>query len=172
MERCVVVGCPAWGSLAAMMCPVCHADDTRVVDSRGADEGVAIRRRRYCAQCDRRFTTFERVEEQPVVVTKRSGSREPFCREKIIGGLSSAAKGRPLDSAFFGALACGVEEAARIEGNEVTSEWVGRAVLERLRSVDQVAALRFASVYKGFTEVDDFEREMSLIKCDTPEAAQ
>lgn len=151
------------------MCPVCHADDTRVVDSRGADEGVAIRRRRHCSSCDRRFTTFERIEEQPVVVTKRDGIRQPFCRDKIVRGLLSASKGRPLDAAFFEALAVDVEEAARVGGSEVTSEWVGLAVLERLRDVDQVAALRFASVYKGFTGVDDFEREMSLIKCDSPE---
>ncbi len=159
---------PSSASLSSMMCPVCHADDTRVVDSRGADDGSAIRRRRYCGHCDRRFTTFERVEEAPVVVTKRDGVREPFCREKIIGGLRSASKGRPLEASFFESLACGIEEAARAESNEVTSEWVGLAVLERLRDVDQVAALRFASVYKGFTGVDDFEREMSLIKCDTP----
>lgn len=149
-----------------MICPVCRTDDTRVVDSRGADDGVAIRRRRYCGNCDRRFTTFERFEEQPVVVTKRRGGREEFCRAKIIGGLSAASKGRPIDAHYFEQLASGVEERARFEGGEVTSEWVGLTVLELLRDVDQVAALRFASVYKGFTEVDDFERELSLIKCD------
>ncbi len=172
MRRLAVPAARPSASLVLMMCPVCHADDTRVVDSRGADDGLAIRRRRYCSQCDRRFTTFERSEEQPVVVTKRGGVREPFCREKIVRGLVSASKGRPLDASFFEALACGVEESARLEANEVTSEWVGLAVLERLRGVDQVAALRFASVYKGFTDVDDFEREMSLIKRDTPEATQ
>ncbi|MEZ5377940.1 MAG: transcriptional regulator NrdR [Acidimicrobiales bacterium] len=156
-------------TLAVMMCPVCHADDTRVVDSRGADDGLAIRRRRYCGQCERRFTTFERVEEPPVVVTKRGGLREPFCRDKIVGGLLSASKGRPLESDLFETLAGSIEDAARLEGGEVTSEWVGLAVLDRLRDVDQVAALRFASVYKGFTGVADFEREMSLIKCDSPE---
>ncbi len=105
------------------------------------------------------------------MVTKRDGVRESFCREKIVGGLVSASKGRPIETSFFESLACSVEEAARASGNEVTSEWVGLAVLERLRDVDQVAALRFASVYKGFTGVDDFEREMSLIKCDAPEVA-
>ncbi len=146
------------------MCPVCHADDTRVVDSRGADDGAAIRRRRYCNQCDRRFTTFERIEEQPLVVTKRSGARQPFCRDKIIHGLESACKGRPIDSSLLVAVAGDIEDAARIAGGEVTSAWVGLTALELLRAVDPVAALRFASVYKGFTDVDDFEREMTLIK--------
>ncbi len=148
------------------MCPVCHADDTRVVDSRGADDGTAIRRRRYCNQCDRRFTTFERIEEQPIVVTKRSGERQPFCRDKIINGLESACKGRPIDSSLLVKVAGDIEDAARVAGAEVTSEWVGLAALELLRALDLVAALRFASVYKGFTDVDDFEREMTLIKRD------
>ncbi len=149
-----------------MMCPVCHADDTRVVDSRGAEDGAAIRRRRHCGQCDRRFTTFERVEEVAVMVVKRSGGKELFCRDKIVHGLRSAAKGRPVDDNVFVLLATEIEESARHVGGEVTSEWVGLAVLERLRRADPVAALRFASVYKGFTGVDDFEREMTLIKRD------
>ncbi len=99
---------------------------------------------------------------------KRSGGREPFCAEKIIGGLHSASKGRPITAEQFHELAVSVEDAARLEGVQVTSEWVGLAVLERLRSLDHVAALRFASVYKGFSDMDDFENELSLIKRDTP----
>jgi transcriptional repressor NrdR len=152
------------GYVDAMMCPVCHADETRVVDSRGADEGTAIRRRRHCVACDRRFTTFERVEEVSVMVVKRSSGREPFCRDKIVHGLVSASKGRPVDIDDFERIAADVEDAARVSGGDVTSEWVGRAVLERLRMLDSVAALRFASVYKGFTDVADFEQEMTLIK--------
>ena len=100
------------------------------------------------------------------MVAKRSGGTETFDRDKIIHGLVSAAKGRPIEPDVMETLADGVEEAARGEGGEVTSEWVGLAVLERLREVDHVTALRFASVYKGFTEIDDFEREVRLIKFD------
>ena len=104
----------------------------------------------------------------PLVVTKRTHGREPFDRVKIVRGLSSASKGRPISAEQFDCLALEVEEAARLEGGEVSSEWVGRAVLERLRRLDHVAALRFASVYKGFADVGDFERELKLIKRDTP----
>ena len=102
----------------------------------------------------------------PLVVVKRSGDRQPFEREKIVHGVESAAKGRPLDEGDVDALVEGVEEAARSEGGEVTSEWVGLAVLERLRQLDHVTCLRFASVYKGFTDIGDFEREVRLIKLD------
>jgi transcriptional repressor NrdR len=155
----------------AMQCPACQLDDTRVVDSRGADEGASIRRRRVCSSCDYRFTTFERVEEAPLLVGKRSGGREPFCADKIIGGLISASKGRPITVEQFAVLAVSVEDAARLVGAQVTSEWVGLAVLDRLRILDHVAALRFASVYKGFSDVDDFEQELSLIKRDTTDGA-
>ncbi len=151
-----------------MHCPVCFADDTRVIDSRAADDGTAIRRRRGCAQCSHRFTTFERVEEVPLVVVKRTGARQPFDRDKIVRGLCSASKGRPISAEQFACLATEVEEAVRLEGGEVSSEWVGRAVLEHLRGLDHVAALRFASVYKGFSDVGDFETELKLIKRDTP----
>ena len=108
------------------------------------------------------------MEEAPLFVSKREGVREAFDRSKIEHGLAAASKGRPLCEEAFADLALEVEEAARLEGCEVTSEWVGRAVLERLRGLDQVAALRFASVYKGFSEVADFEKELSLIKRDEP----
>lgn len=145
-------------------CPVCERTDTRVVDSRAADEGVSIRRRRECSGCHHRFTTFERVEEAPLVVVKRSGDREPFDGSKIVRGLVSASKGRPVSAPDFEHLVCQVEDAARHEGGAVTSEWVGLAVLDRLRDLDEVAYLRFASVYKDFTDIGDFEREARLIK--------
>ncbi len=104
------------------------------------------------------------------MVVKRSGEREPFDREKIGRGLLAASKGRPVDGNDVERLVCGVEEEARLLGGEVTSEWVGLAVLERLRSLDEVSYLRFASVYKSFTDVDDFEREARLIKLDGGEA--
>lgn len=142
------------------------ATDTRVVDSRAADEGASIRRRRECTSCGQRFTTFEKVEEAPLVVVKRSGERQPFDGDKIVGGLAAACKGRPLVAADLEGIVDGVRERARSKGYEVTSEWVGLAVLDQLRSIDQVAYLRFASVYKDFNDVDDFEREARLIKVD------
>lgn len=123
-----------------------------------------MRRRRTCAACGHRFTTFERAEVVPLMVAKRSGGREPFDSRKIVGGLASAGKGRPIEVATFESLAFEIEEVARQQGPVVSSEWVGVAVLERLRCLDEVTYLRFASVYKDFAAVDDFEREASLIK--------
>ena len=146
-----------------MRCPSCASLDDKVVDSRLADDGAAIRRRRECLSCSRRFTTFERVEEVALVVVKRSGHRAPFDRAKIVGGLRAAAKNRPVSDDQLEALAAEVEEALRLEGPELTSQQVGLAVLERLRALDDVAYLRFASVYKGFEDVGDFEREVGLL---------
>lgn len=147
-----------------MRCPECDDAESKVIDSRSSDDGASIRRRRQCLGCAARFTTFERIEELPLVVVKREGSRVPFDRQKIIDGLVAAAKGRPLTAADFTSIASAIEEDARLIGPEISSEWVGLAVLDRLRAHDPVAALRFASVYKGFSDVDDFEREMRLIK--------
>lgn len=146
-----------------MRCPTCSSVDDKVVDSRASEDGSAIRRRRECLQCSRRFTTFERVEEVPLVVAKRSGEREPFRREKIVAGLRSAAKNRPVPLDRLDALAAQVEEYVRLGGPEVASEQIGMAVLERLRELDQVAYLRFVSVYKEFNDPADFEREVSLL---------
>ncbi|MDQ1403810.1 MAG: transcriptional repressor NrdR [Actinomycetota bacterium] len=146
-----------------MRCPWCASQDDKVVDSRTADDGGAIRRRRECLACGRRYTTFERVEEAPLVVVKRSGHREGFDRAKVVAGLRAATKNRPVSDDQMEALAADVEELVRIEGPEVPSEVVGRAVLERLRTVDDVAYLRFASVYKGFEDAEDFEREVGLL---------
>jgi transcriptional repressor NrdR len=146
-----------------MRCPSCASLDDKVVDSRLADDGAAIRRRRECLGCSRRFTTFERVEEVALVVVKRSGHRAPFDRAKIVGGLRAAAKNRPVSDDQLEALAAEVEEALRLEGPELTSQQVGLAVLERLRALDDVAYLRFASVYKGFEDAGDFEREVGLL---------
>lgn len=158
-------------SLCGVHCPICRQDNTRVIDSRSADDGAAIRRRRECVTCERRFNTFERVEEAPVVVIKRSGVREPFDGDKVVGGLLAASKGRPVSTADFERLVRDVELAAKAEGGDVTSEWVGLSVLDRLRDLDEVACLRFASVYKSFTDIGDFEREARLIKHDGPEPA-
>lgn len=144
-------------------CPSCSALDDKVVDSRQTDDGVAIRRRRECLACGRRFTTFERIEEAPLVVVKRSGDREPFDRGKVVAGLVAACKNRPVPAAALEALASEVEEQARLLGTEVTSQQIGLAVLDRLRHLDEVAYVRFASVYKGFEDPGDFAREIGLL---------
>jgi transcriptional repressor NrdR len=128
-----------------------------------AEDGTAIRRRRECAVCGRRYTTFERIDEIPLMVIKRSGLRQPFDRGKLIDGLRSATKNRPVSEEQLEVLAHEVEDELREEGSEPSSEEVGLAVLERLRVLDEVAYLRFASVYKGFEGVDDFRREVGLL---------
>jgi len=148
-------------------CPVCRHDDTKVIDSRSADDGNAIRRRRACPECSYRFTTYERLEGAPLMVLKRSGNREPFDRAKVVFGVQSACKGRPVDQTHIDALAEMVEDDVRLaqaSGVEITSSTVGHAVLDRLRSLDEVAYVRFASVYKNFDGVADFSRELALLK--------
>ena len=146
-----------------MRCPSCSSVDDKVVDSRVADDGAAIRRRRECLACGRRFTTFERLEEVPLVVVKRGGHREPFDRAKVVEGLRAACKNRPVSDEQLEAVGMEVEEALRLEGPEVTSQQIGLAVLDRLRHVDEVSYVRFASVYKGFEDPRDFEREVGLL---------
>lgn len=153
-----------------MRCPGCSRLDDKVVDSRLADDGAAIRRRRECLTCGRRFTTYERLEESPLVVVKRSGLREPFLRAKVVSGIEAAAKNRPISQEHVEALATEIEESVRLEGPEVPSARIGRDVLERLRGIDEVAYLRFASVYKGFEGPGDFEREMGLLTKRDPAA--
>lgn len=143
-----------------MRCPQCTSTDDRVVDSRTVEDGASIRRRRECLGCARRFTTYERLEEAPLTVVKRSGRKELFDRAKVVAGIRSAAKNRPVPAAAMESLAGEVDEALRLEGSEVTSYQVGFAVLERLRALDEVAYVRFASVYKDFSGLDDFRREV------------
>ena len=147
-----------------MRCPICSHDDTKVVDSRAAEEGTAIRRRRQCPECNYRFSTRERLEEVVLMVVKRSGDRTPFNRAKITAGVSAASKGRQVEEEQIEVLADKVEEILRATGNEVTSAQVGHAVLEQLRELDEVAYLRFASVYKNFDQAADFRRELALLK--------
>lgn len=150
-----------------MRCPACTHLDDKVVDSRQADDGITIRRRRECLSCGSRFTTFERVEEVPLMVLKRSGDRVPFDRATIAGGIGAAAKGRPVAEDAISALVGQVEDAMRLVGPEVSSEQIGVAVLEGLRSLDEVAYMRFASVYKGFDAAADFQREIGLLTKDS-----
>jgi transcriptional repressor NrdR len=150
-----------------MRCPWCNADDDKVVDSRPADGGASVRRRRQCTVCKRRFTTFERVESVGLVVIKRDGSKDPFVRQKVTGSVLKAIKNRPVSPAQVEKLVDRVEERMRRKGPEVTSEQIGVAVLADLARLDQVAYIRFASVYKDFQGITDFERELvSLQKKD------
>lgn len=137
-----------------------------MVDSRTAEDGAAIRRRRECLGCGRRFTTFERIEkleEAGLIILKRSGAREPFERAKVVAGVRAATKNRPVTQVEMEELAAQVEALMRAVGPEVGSERVGLAVLERLAVLDEVSYLRFASVYKGFEEAGDFQRELGLL---------
>jgi transcriptional repressor NrdR len=152
-----------------MRCPYCDSEEDKVVDSRLAEEGRAIRRRRECIGCGRRYTTFERAEEVPLLIAKRSGEEEPFDRGKVIEGIHRACKNRPVSDAEILAIADDVEEAMRADARRpIPSAEIGREVLERLRLIDEVAYLRFASVYKDFQELNDFERELGLLAKKSP----
>jgi len=145
-----------------LRCPYCRHPDSRVVDSREADDGQLIRRRRSCLECGRRFTT---VEEAVLAVVKRSGVTEPFSRSKIVAGVRKACQGRPVDDDAIALLAQRVEEAVRARGAaEVPSHDVGLAILGPLRDLDEVAYLRFASVYRSFESLSDFEREIAALR--------
>lgn len=151
-------------TILGVFCPRCRADDTKVIDSRLADEGCSIRRRRVCGACSHRFTTYERIEELPLMVVKSSGGREPFDRRKVVSGIAAACKGRPVTSEQIDVMAEEIEEHVRLIGTEVPSSAIGVEVLDRLRAVDEVAYLRFASVYKGFDGAADFRRELVLLE--------
>ncbi|MBY6541017.1 transcriptional repressor NrdR [Rhodococcus sp. BP-349] len=145
-----------------MHCPFCRHPDSRVVDSREAEEGQAIRRRRSCPECGRRFTT---VETAVLSVVKRSGVSEPFSREKVVKGVRRACQGRQVDNDALVLLAQQVEDTVRASGSaEIPSNEVGLAILGPLRDLDEVAYLRFASVYRSFSSADDFEREIEDLR--------
>jgi transcriptional repressor NrdR len=146
----------------AMRCPFCRHGDSRVIDSREVDDGQAIRRRRSCAACGRRFTT---VEESVLAVVKRSGVTEPFSRDKVVRGVRRACQGRPVDEDALAQLAHRVEEAVRAGGAaEIPSHEVGLAILGPLRELDEVAYMRFASVYRSFSSIEDFEKEIADLR--------
>lgn len=165
--RLVTTGCgsrPAGGYAGSMRCPFCKNDDTRVVDSRASDDGLAIRRRRSCAECGRRFTT---VESAVLAVVKRNGVTEPFSREKVMKGVRRSCQGRQVDEDALAKLAEAVENTVRASGSaEIPSHEVGLAILGPLRDLDEVAYLRFASVYRSFESADDFQREIDDLRKD------
>jgi transcriptional repressor NrdR len=145
-------------------CPYCRTDRDRVIDSRPAEEGAAIRRRRECAACGQRFSTYERSEQVALGVRKRHGALEPFERTKLAAGIEKATKNLPVEPAAVRQAVTAVENRLRALGRrEVASEVVGAEVLAALRDLDRVAYLRFASVYKGFTSTDDFARELATL---------
>lgn len=147
-----------------MRCPYCRHNDSRVTDSRAVDDGAGIRRRRLCPACDRRFTTIEQMQ---MVVVKRSGVVEQFNRDKVISGVRKACKGRPVTEEQLARLGQVVEECLRASGQpEIPADDVGVAILGPLRSLDEVAYLRFASVYKQYESVDDFEAEIIKLRQD------
>lgn len=149
-----------WG----MHCPFCRHPDSRVIDSRTADDGASIRRRRECTSCRRRFST---IESFTLTVMKRSGVTEPFSREKIISGIRKSCQGRPVTDDDIKALAQGVEEQIRMMGSSIVDAGdIGTAILTPLRELDTVAYLRFASVYSSFNSLDDFENAIKELRTD------
>jgi transcriptional repressor NrdR len=152
-----------------MHCPYCRNTDTRVLDSRVADDGGSIRRRRTCQDCGKRFST---VEQMQLTVLKRSGATEPFDRSKAIAGARKACKGRPVTEDDLACLGQQVEDELRTSGwAEVPANEVGLAILGPLRELDEVAYLRFASVYRAFESADDFEAEIAVLRAERAAAA-
>jgi transcriptional repressor NrdR len=146
-----------------MRCPSCGQDQSRVIDSRTVQNGASIRRRRECETCGRRFTTYERLEESLPMIVKRDGRREPFSREKLLHGLHLACRKRPVSTASIEALAEDIERAlAKNETGEVNSAAIGDRVMEGLRALDQIAYIRFASVYLSFDDIESFDHFLGL----------
>lgn len=148
-----------------MKCPFCGDSDNGVLDSRETEDGRSIRRRRKCASCDRRFTTYERVEESPLLVVKKGGHRQLFERQRILGGIQRACEKRPVAASRMEQVALEIERMAHELGEkEIASVWIGERVMDALRDIDQVAYVRFASVYRSFRDVDEFARELDKLR--------
>ena len=144
-----------------MKCPFCSYGDSRVVDSRAIDEGSSIRRRRECPQCNRRFTTYEKYEETPLIVVKKDGRRELFDGQKLLNGLIKAFEKRPVSYERIQEIAQNIERELRTKGEtEVTTEAIGETVMKHLESTDKIAYVRFASVYRQFADVNNFMQEI------------
>ena len=147
-----------------MRCPYCHNDDTKVIDSRPTEEGQAIRRRRVCEKCNQRFTTYEKIEETIVMVVKKDGSRQAFDRSKIINGVIKSCEKRPVSLEDIERLVDKIEFDInnRME-KEITSDYIGELVMTELQKLDEVAYVRFASVYRQFTDVNTFVKEIEKL---------
>ena len=147
-----------------MRCPYCGQSESKVVDSRHSDDGLSIRRRRECLQCQKRFTTYETVESLPIVVIKRDSSRQQFDRNKILNGMLRACEKRPVPLAELERAADEIEQAIQNSlDREISTEKIGELVMERLKPLDEVAYVRFASVYRQFKDIDSFMRELNKI---------
>ncbi|WP_407051677.1 transcriptional regulator NrdR [Methyloraptor flagellatus] len=155
-----------------MRCPYCGGEDTQVKDSRPTEDGAAIRRRRVCPSCGGRFTTFERVQLRELIVVKRSGRRVPFDRDKLMRSVEVALRKRPVDPERVERMVNGIVRQLESSGEpEIASEQIGEALMEGLKSLDDVAYVRFASVYKNFREAKDFEQVLGELSADeTPSA--
>ncbi len=144
-----------------MRCPFCKSDNDKVVDSRASEAGAVIRRRRECLECSRRYTTYERVEEIPLRVVKKDGTRQPFDRAKVLAGLMKACEKRPVATEALERIVGEIEhKLADIADREVTSRQIGEMVMQHLRELDQVAYVRFASVYRAFKDINQFLEEL------------
>ncbi|MDE6456330.1 MAG: transcriptional regulator NrdR [Dysosmobacter sp.] len=147
-----------------MKCPYCGFNESKVIDSRPADENNSIRRRRECLSCSRRFTTYETVESLPLVVVKKDGSRQSFDRGKVLGGMIRACEKRPVPVARLEKVAAEIEqELQNSMEREISTEVIGERVMENLRTIDQVAYVRFASVYRQFKDIDSFMEELTKL---------
>ena len=147
-----------------MKCPFCSYPDSRVIDSRAVENGGSIRRRRECPECGRRFTTYEKYEETPLVVSKKDGRREPFDVKKLLSGLIKAFEKRPVSYEQIQEMAYGIERELRLRGeSEVSSKDIGELVMQHLAKIDQVAYVRFASVYRQFADVQNFMQELQQL---------
>jgi transcriptional repressor NrdR len=150
-----------------MKCPFCGYSESKVIDSRPADEGSTIRRRRECLSCKKRFTTYETVESLPMVVVKKDGSRQSFDRRKVLGGMIRACEKRPVALAELEKIADEIEqELQNSMEREIRTEYIGEQVMLRLKKVDEVAYVRFASVYRQFKDIDTFMSELSKLLAD------
>ena len=147
-----------------MRCPFCNNEDTKVIDSRPTEEGHAIRRRRGCDNCGKRFTTYEKVEETILMVAKKDSRREVFDRNKVLNGIVKACEKRPVSIARIEEMADDIEKTLNnLMEKEVTSDYIGELVMEQLKKVDEVAYVRFASVYRQFTDVNTFIKEIEKL---------
>lgn len=148
-----------------MKCPYCSNPDTRVIDSRLTDSNDSVRRRRMCEKCSKRFTTYERLENQPIAVIKKDNTRQPFDRNKILGGLIRACIKRNISTEVLNKIVDDIEnEISNMPSNEIQSKEIGNLVLKRLKNLDKVAYIRFASVYKQFGSIKQFTKELSELQ--------
>jgi transcriptional repressor NrdR len=155
-----------------MRCPYCHGLEDRVVDSRTSQEGRAVRRRRECLGCSRRFTTYEYVEERQLLVAKRDGSSQPFDRQKLLKSIQLPCAKRPISGADIDAMVLAIEDAlGRLNVDEVDSDRIGELIMEQLRARDYVAYVRYASVYRNFQDLDEFYEELKDLSAKEARAA-